>query len=150
MLDNENAEKQYEEVRVLVVDDDEISVRAVYRALKKLKLVNPIRVAQDGVQALEILRGESGEEQLLPPYIVLLDINMPRMNGHEFLAEIRDDPALHRALVFVLTTSDAPEDVMKAYDKNVSGYIVKDDIYQSFKNTLELVDLFSKVVVFPK
>ena len=141
--------QNYEEVHILIVDDDEISVRAIQRAIAKLKLANPVRVARDGLEALDVLRGRDGEEQLLPPFIVLLDINMPRMNGHEFLAELRDDPKLRRALVFVLTTSDAPEDVMAAYEKNIAGYIVKEDLYESFKKTLEVVDLFSKLVVFP-
>lgn len=139
----------YKEVHILIVDDDDVSIMAIQRAISKMKLVNPVRAAKDGLQALEILRGDAGESKLLPPYVVLLDINMPRMNGHEFLAELRDDPDLRRALVFVLTTSDAHQDVMAAYEKNIAGYIVKDDIYESFKKTLEVVDLFSKLIVFP-
>ena len=141
--------RNYEEVHILIVDDDEVSVRAIQRAIGKMKLVNPVRVAKDGLQGLDILRGEAGEKQLLPPYVVLLDINMPRMNGHEFLAELRGDPKLRRALVFVLTTSDAPQDVMAAYEQNIAGYVVKDDLYESFKKTLQVVDLYSKLVVFP-
>ncbi len=67
--------------------------------------------ARDGVEALEILRGENGRTKLCPPYVILLDLNMPRMNGLEFLAEIRRDPALRRAVVFVLSTSDDDEDM---------------------------------------
>lgn len=142
--------RDYEEVHILIVDDDNISIRAVKRAIDKMKLANPVRVAYDGLQALEVLRGQADEDQLLPPYVVLLDINMPRMNGHEFLAELRNDPNLRRAIVFVLTTSDAPKDVMAAYEKNIAGYVVKENLFESFKQTLEVVNLFSKLIVFPK
>ena len=140
---------KYQDVHLLIVDDDEISIRAIHRAISKMKLVNPVRVAHDGRHALEILRGEAGEAKLAPPYIVLLDINMPRMNGHEFLAEIRNDDWLRRSVVFILTTSDAPDDVRRAYGKNVAGYVVKDDLFESLKRTLEVVDAFSRVVVLP-
>ncbi|MEM8792216.1 MAG: response regulator [Pseudomonadota bacterium] len=139
----------YDEVQILIIDDDEVSIMAMRRALRKMKLVNPVRVAHDGVMGLEILRGEAGQEQMLPPFIVLLDINMPRMNGHEFLKEVRDDPKLHRALIFVLTTSDAPEDVMRAYDQNIAGYVVKEQPYETFVQTLALVDHVAKLVVLP-
>lgn len=139
----------YDEVRILIVDDDEISVMSIKRAIKKINILNPIRVAKDGVQALEILRGESSETQMLQPYIIFLDINMPRMDGHEFLAHLRDDVELKRALVFVLTTSDAPEDVRRAYDKNVAGYVVKEDTYETFKSAFEMVNHFSNLIVFP-
>ena len=141
--------QNYKEVRLLMVDDDDVSVMAIRRALRKLRLVNELRVARDGAEALEILRGEAGHEQLLPPYIVLLDINMPRMNGHEFLQAVRDDPQLHRAIIFVLTTSEAPEDIMKAYDKNIAGYVVKENPAETFMKTLELVEAVGKLIVLP-
>jgi len=139
----------YEEVQILLIDDDEVSIMSIKRALKKLKLVNPIRVARNGIEGLEILRGEAGQSKLYPPFIILLDINMPRMNGHEFLQEVRDDPKLHRSLVFVLTTSDAPEDIEQAYDKNIAGYVLKDQPYETFKSTLEMVDHVAKLVILP-
>ena len=71
------------------------------------------------------------------------------MNGHEFLEKLRQDDALCRTLVFVLTTSDAPDDITRAYDKNVAGYIVKSDPQNAFKQTLDLVDTVSKTIVFP-
>ena len=141
--------QQAKTIPILIVDDDQVSVMAIKRAMKQMNLSNPLRVASDGLQALEILRGEAGLAQLAPPYIVLLDINMPRMNGHEFLGEIRNDPKLNRALVFVLTTSDAPEDIARAYDRNIAGYIIKDDILTPFNRTLEVVDLYARVIVFP-
>lgn len=139
----------YEEVKILIVDDDDVCIMALKRAIKKMKLLNPVSVAKDGVEALEILSGDGGVEKLMPPYIILLDINMPRMDGHEFLEALREDPNLQRSLVFILTTSSAPEDVHRAYEKNVAGYVVKEDPYTSFKATFELVDKFSNLIVFP-
>ena len=95
-------------VKFLIVDDDMVSVMAIKRPLKKLKIVNPVQVAKDGQQALEILRGEKNGAEFTPPFLVTLDLNMPRMNGFEFLEEIRKDYSLQRAVIFVLSTSDAP------------------------------------------
>ncbi len=103
-------------VRFLIIDDDHVSVLAIKRALKKLKIINPVQVARDGREALEMLRGEFGDGHRLPPYLVTLDLNMPRMNGFEFLEEVRKDPALHRLVIFVvmLTTSLNPQDKERA------------------------------------
>lgn len=139
-----------EAVNFLIVDDDVVSVMAIKRALKKLKIVNPIEVAKDGKEALTILRGKDGSNQITPPYLVTLDLNMPRMNGFEFLDEVRSDPQLQRAVIFVLSTSDAPKDVAAAYANNIAGYIVKDDLGDSFVKALDMIDSYSKIVELPK
>ena len=110
---------------LLHVEDNELDARALARALKKLDLTVPINWARDGVEALEILRGKLATSQTLRHTVVLLDINMPRMNGIEFLSELRQDEALHHIPVVVLTTSDKPSDIREAYAHNVTGYIVK-------------------------
>ena len=76
-------------VTILLVEDDDIDAETVRRALEELKIGNPLRVARDGLEGLEILRGENGHEAIEKPYLILLDLNMPRMNGLEFLAAIR-------------------------------------------------------------
>jgi CheY-like chemotaxis protein len=139
-----------EAVNFLIVDDDVVSVMAIKRALKKLKIVNPIEVAKDGKEALTILRGKDGSNQITPPYLVTLDLNMPRMNGFEFLDEVRSDPQLQRAVIFVLSTSDAPKDLAAAYANNIAGYIVKDDLGDSFVKALDMIDSYSKIVELPK
>src|SRR5262245_54308276 len=101
---------EYNTVNFLLVDDDRIDVLALKRALEMNKIANPVYVASDGVQALRMLRGEVGEQRVPWPYIILLDLNMPRMNGLEFLKELRSDPLLHRTVVFVLTTSKDDQD----------------------------------------
>ena len=149
-LQNPYAPAETSPVRFLIVDDDQVSVMAIKRALKKLKIINPISVAKDGQQALNILRGKCGEGQLLPPYLVTLDLNMPRMDGFEFLAEVRKDPKLHQAIIFVLSTSDAPKDVDAAYEQNIAGYIVKNDLSNSLVKAIDMIDSYARIVELPK
>lgn len=137
------------EVTFLVVDDDEIDVELLQRAFRKLRIANPVACATDGLDALDVLRGTGGREKLPPPYIVLLDINMPRMNGLEFLDELRQDEALRRTIVFVLTTSDDEVDIFKSYEKNISGYIVKARAGKSFEEALSMLDHYWKVIELP-
>ena len=139
----------YQPVKFLIVDDDAVSVLSIKRTIKKLGLINPTTVAKDGVEALEILRGEAGHNTLLPPYVVTLDLNMPRMGGIEFLQAVRADPKLCKVVVFVLTTSDAPADVNAAYENNVAGFIVKENASDSFQNALDMIGTYSKLVVLP-
>ena len=136
-------------VTVLLVDDDDVDVKAVRRAFRKAKIANPMQVARDGVEALAMLRGEEGHTALSRPYIIILDLNMPRMDGREFLTELRKDPIHHDAVVFVLTTSQADEDRAASYDKNVAGYIVKSDVGEGFLNVTNLLDCYWRVVLLP-
>jgi CheY-like chemotaxis protein len=136
-------------VKFLIVDDDAVDIMAIQRAIKKLKLANPILVAKDGIEALEIIRGEAGYERPMPPFIVMLDLNMPRMNGQEFLDQLRKDEALRSVVVFVWSSSDSPSDIDASYDHNVAGYIVKENGEETFKRALSMLDEYSQVVVLP-
>ena len=136
-------------VNILLVDDDEIDVETVKMELRDHRIANPVHVARDGVEALEILRGENGRKKLGAPYLVLLDINMPRMNGHEFLEAIRQDEEHKRAIVFVLTTSNDDADRFAAHQHNVAEYIVKDHAGDNFHNAIKLLEHYWKVVEFP-
>lgn len=149
MPDEQTPKRSYKEVQFLIVDDDRVSVMSIERAIKKLRLVNPIRQASDGREALDILRGTNGKNKIEAPFVIILDLDMPRMNGIEFLEEIRNDPDLKSSIVFVLTASDAPDDVTKAYEKNIAGYVVKENAYDTFRQTLSMIDTFSSVVVLP-
>ncbi|MCM1981576.1 response regulator [Lyngbya confervoides] len=119
---------------ILLVEDDEIDVMNVQRAFKKNKISNPLYVAGNGIEALEMLRGKVGdfprEEECRR--IVLLDLNMPKMNGIEFLQELRADPKLKSIVVIVLTTSDQERDRVDAYRLNVAGYILKPVTFSKF------------------
>ncbi len=136
----------YEEVTILLVDDDDVDVMGVQRALRKLKILNPVIRAHDGLEALEILRNPNAIKR---PYIILLDLNMPRMNGFEMLAELRHDEALACSVVFVLTTSKADEDKVEAYQQNVAGYVVKSKVGEGFMDLIEMLDRYWRVVEFP-
>lgn len=149
MPDEQTPKRSYKEVQFLIVDDDKVSIMSIERAIKKLRLVNPVRQAADGREALDILRGTNGKDKIEAPFVIILDLDMPRMNGIEFLEEIRKDPELKSSIVFVLTASDAPDDVTKAYEKNIAGYVVKENAYDTFRQTLSMIDTFSSVVVLP-
>ena len=138
--------KKKENVTVLLVEDDEVDVMGVQRAFKKLKLNNAIVIAPDGQEALKKLRDGKSVPH---PYLMLLDLNMPRMNGLEFLAKIRQDPELHNSIIFVLTTSNDSGDRQKAYQHNIAGYIVKGLFGESFINTAGLLDLYTQINEFP-
>ncbi|WP_425667787.1 response regulator (plasmid) [Vibrio tubiashii] len=133
-------------VSLLLVEDDDIDAMGVERAIHAMKLLNPIFRARDGLEALERLRG--GE--IPSPYIVLLDLNMPRMNGLEFLSEVRNDETLCSMVIFVLTTSKRDEEVLAAYKKNVAGYIVKSAMSQGFNQVLSLLDNYWRIVELPE
>lgn len=142
--------REPEEVSVLLVDDDDVDVMAVKRAFRKAKIANPLYVARDGVEGLAMLRGQEGHETVPRPYIIILDLNMPRMDGFEFLGELRKDPKHHNAVVFVLTTSQADEDRAASYDMNVAGYIVKSDVGEGFLSVTNLLDSYWRVVLLPQ
>lgn len=137
-------------VNLLLVDDDEVDVQGLKRAFTKSKIGNPISVARDGIEALEILRGENGRAKLAKPHLILLDLNMPRMNGIEFLEALRADEELKAALVFMVTTSKAEEDKARAYGHNVAGYIVKQDPANTFMQAVSLLEHYWKIVEFPE
>jgi CheY-like chemotaxis protein len=136
-------------IHVLLVEDDEIEAEAVLRAFRRLQLDNRITVASDGLDALSILRGQHGQEPVPYPYIVLLDLNMPRMSGFEFLDVVRYDPKLKRSVVFVLTTSNREEDKLAAYDRQVAGYLVKSQLGDDFVRLTEILSVYEQVIEFP-
>jgi CheY-like chemotaxis protein len=130
-------------VTILLVDDDEVDRRALLRAFERLKIANPVEIARDGVEGWEKL------QTLKRPYLVILDINMPRMNGIELLATIRASERYRDSIVFVLTTSNDEQDKLDAYNFNVAGYMVKTDMEASFMRAIELIETYWKVVEFP-
>lgn len=133
-------------INLLIIDDDDIDVTALKRALNKLKLLNPLYRAKDGIEALELLR--SG--QIPTPYLILLDINMPRMNGLEFLEHLRADPLLTHAVVFVLTTSKSDEDILTAYREHVAGYLLKQRMDRDFMQVFDLLDHYWRIIELPQ
>lgn len=130
-------------VTILLVEDDEIDVRALRWAFDKLKIANPLVIARDGVEAWQMLA------ELPRPYLVITDINMPRMNGIELLRKIRQSTDFRDSIVFMLTTSNDEQDKIDAYDLNVAGYMLKSDMGTSFTRAIGLIENYWKVVEFP-
>lgn len=135
------------DVTFLIVDDDHVSVMAIRRALTQLRFTNPIEVARDGQEALDRLRDPNGG--VPTPYIILLDLNMPRMGGLEFLSQVRRDQELRESVVFVLTTSDAPSDVADAYRHLVAGYIVKENTFATLRDAISMLGAYVQIVRLP-
>ncbi len=136
-------------VKILLVDDDDVDAEMVVRGFRNHKIGNPITTAENGIEGLKILR-RNGHEPFAKPFLILLDLNMPGMNGFEFLDELRDDPVLRDSIVFVLTTSNAEIDRARTYRKNVAGYIVKSDVGPSFKKAVDLIDHYWTTVTLPE
>jgi CheY-like chemotaxis protein len=136
-------------VQLLHVEDDDLCLMGLNRAFKAAKIANPVSFAHDGVEALEMLRGTNGRPRLPRPFLILLDLNMPRMDGIEFLKELRKDEELKRSIVFIMTTSDADEDKVKAYNLGVAGYILKSNRANAFSEAAALLDTYWRVVEFP-
>jgi CheY-like chemotaxis protein len=131
---------------VLLVDDDDVAAEAVVRGLRKHSMHCPVVIAEDGSVALQILRGTHARK-ITKPYIVLLDLNMPRMNGLEFLRELRLDAALKGTVVFVLTTSGAEADRARAYEHNIAGYMVKSAVGPQFSGLARFLTEFRSTVL---
>ena len=133
-------------LNILLVEDDVVDVMNVKRAFDKNHITNPLYVAENGVAALRMLRaGEVPKDRR----IVLLDLNMPRMNGIEFLQALRADPELKSTSVVVLTTSNNERDKIEAYDLNVAGYLVKPVTFSEFAELMAALNKYWSLVEMP-
>lgn len=134
------------EVTLLLIEDDDIDAMSITRAFNKMCISNDIIRANDGLEGLELLRNG-----IVPsPYIILLDLQMPRLNGLEFLEEIRKAPKLAQSTVFVLTTSKSDEDITASYKKNIAGYFIKDQVGEGFLDIVKMLKGYWKIVHFPE
>jgi CheY-like chemotaxis protein len=133
-------------LNILLVEDDEVDVLNVRRAFQKNHITNPLFVASNGLEALEQLRGN-----MIPRdrRIVLLDLNMPKMNGIEFLQELRRDPELRVTQVVVLTTSNDERDRIEAYNLNVAGYLLKPVTFSNFCEVMTTLNKYWALVELP-
>lgn len=137
-------------ITILHVEDDQVDKMVIDRVIKRLNITNQIQHAPNGEDALDYLRGTNGKMKMDPmPNVILLDINMPKMNGLEFLKELRSDETIRSISVFVLTTSNDDADREEAYKYNVAGYILKPVDINQFENTFQVLSNFWKICEWP-
>jgi CheY-like chemotaxis protein len=136
-------------VHIILIDDDDVDVEAVARLLRRQRLPHTLTVFANGRDAQHALAGSFGRDLLAQRYLILLDLNMPRMNGFEFLDWLRSMPHLLRSIVFVFTTSEAPTDRHRAYERQVAGYLAKPRLGPGYADLLPLLASFSRQVSFP-
>jgi CheY-like chemotaxis protein len=134
-------------VDVLLVEDDPGDVLMTREAFEHHKLRNKLHVVADGVEAIQFLRREGEHVGAPRPGLVLLDLNLPRKDGREVLAEIKSDEALRSIPVIVLTTSEAEEDVLRSYDLHANAYITKPVDFDRFIDIIRQIDDFFVTVV---
>src|SRR5882724_6400943 len=138
------------QVEILLVEDNPGDVRLTMEALKEGKLLNHVSVAEDGVEALALLHHEGKYAGRPRPDLILLDLNLPKKDGREVLAEIKEDPELRHIPVVVLTTSTAEHDVLKTYDLHANCYINKPVDFEQFLEVVKSVgDFWFSVVILP-
>lgn len=133
-------------ITLFLIEDDDIDALTIERSFKKNRISNQIIRATDGIDALEKLRSGA----IPKPFVILLDIHMPRMTGHEFLDELRGDENYADTVVFILTTSRADEDINESYNHNVAGYYVKEEAGENFINIVNVLESYWKVVHLPE
>jgi two-component system, chemotaxis family, response regulator Rcp1 len=134
-------------IEILLVEDNQGDVRLTREALKEGKVLNTLHVARDGVEGLAFLRHEGKYAQEPHPDIILLDLNLPRMDGRELLEIIKTDPKLRRIPVVILTTSKSEEDILKTYDLHANCFITKPVELDQFMNMIRSMEEFWFMIV---
>ncbi len=130
---------------IMLVEDDKIDAMTVKRALKELKVVNELVHSVNGEEALEYLRNENNKK----PCVIMLDLNMPKMNGIEFLEIVKKDETLKKLPIVILTTSKDEQDVVGSFNYSVAGYIVKPVDYKNFVEAIRTIDLYWSLSELP-
>jgi CheY-like chemotaxis protein len=133
-------------INIILVEDDEVDVMTVKRAFAKNNISNPLFVASNGIEALELLRRENVPARRR---LILLDVNMPKMNGIEFLRELRADPNLQQSSVVMMTTSNEERDRIDAFKLNVAGYLLKPVTFQQFAEVMSTINKYWALMEMP-
>jgi CheY-like chemotaxis protein len=134
------------ELSILLIEDDDVAAESVTRSLRKISPEIHIITAENGKVGLDIIQNKIPERMIKTPYIVLLDLNMPVMSGHEFLEEIRSSNEFNDIVVFVLTTSDDDRDRTQAYNHNIAGYMVKSAVGPQFSKLSALLYAYKQAI----
>jgi CheY-like chemotaxis protein len=137
-------------IEILLIEDSPADILLTREAFEQNKILNTLHVAEDGVQAMDFLHKRGDYASVPRPDLILLDLNLPRKNGREVLAEIKADPELRKIPIVVLTTSSADEDILKAYDLNANCYVVKPVGFDNFMQAVQSIRHFwFSVVTLP-
>ena len=134
-------------IEILLVEDNLGDVRLTIEALKEGKVLNKLNVVKDGVEAMEFLHKQGKFSKAVRPDLILLDLNLPRKDGREVLAEIKGDPNLRRIPVVILTTSKSEQDILKTYDLHANCYITKPVDLSQFLKVIQSVKAFWLTIV---
>lgn len=134
------------ELSVLIVEDDDVAAESITRSLRKVSPEITLVYAEHGKIAIEILENKHPTRTLDAPFLVLLDLNMPVMNGFEFLEYVRESSNLQDTVIFILTTSNDDNDRARAYENNVAGYMVKSAVGPQFAKLASLLDAYRNAV----
>jgi CheY-like chemotaxis protein len=138
------------QIEILLVEDSPADVLITREAFEEFKILNSLRVVDDGVKAMDFLRQQGPYKSMPRPDLILLDLNLPRKNGREVLAEIKTDPQFKNIPVVILTTSHSEKDVLQAYDQHANCYIVKPVGFENFVEALKSIRQFwFSVVTLP-
>ncbi|MDQ9171168.1 response regulator [Oxalobacteraceae bacterium R-40] len=130
---------------LLLVEDDQVDVMTIKRALKEIHVVNPVAHVENGEEGIAYLRDDSKEK----PCLILLDLNMPVMNGIEFLQVVKQDEHLRRIPVIVLTTSEEQQDKVNSFNLGVAGYMAKPVDYRQFVEIMRSIDMYWTISEMP-
>ncbi len=133
---------------ILLVEDDDVDAMLIERKIKKCRLEAMFERVDGGLEALQALRGQ-GRPPIRRPFLILLDLNIPGMSGHEFLYELRSDPDFQDSVVIILTTSRHEADMRRAYDAHAAGYVIKEANNESMDVFFNMLRAYLDVVRFP-
>ena len=133
-------------ITILLIEDDDVDAIGLKRSFSKIGLENEVVRAKNGKEALNLLK----TEKVSHPFIILLDLNMPMMDGLEFLTYLREYEKFKNSLVFVLTTSKSEQDIQLSFDKHVAGYFIKNEVGSGYDAIVEFLDAYIKIAHFPK
>lgn len=141
----------HRQINILLVEDDEVDIMNVQRAFKKGNILSPLFIAKNGLEALNILRDTTGNPAAIPHTrrLILLDLNMPKMGGIEFLQNLRNDENLKSIPVVVLTTSSQDRDLVEAYNLNVAGYLIKPVRFNHFVDLMTTLNKYWSLSEIP-
>ncbi|GLS27016.1 response regulator [Marinibactrum halimedae] len=140
-----HAKSAISEITVFVVEDDDVDFMTIERSFHHERIANTIIRAKDGIEAFELMKND----KIPQPYITLLDLRMPRLDGLGLLNKIRSDDSLKSTTIFVLTTSSDDTDINKSYERNVAGYFVKDQVGKEFIDMIQMLEGYWRIVHLP-